>query len=77
MASARGSCGNARAVGAVIPLSWLEDASSELPPNSSVGNGSESTHRAWGPRSLDGLEGVARRWRCGHRSRAPTWPCAL
>uniref|UniRef100_A0A3Q2I958 G-protein coupled receptors family 1 profile domain-containing protein n=1 Tax=Equus caballus TaxID=9796 RepID=A0A3Q2I958_HORSE len=40
-------------------MNWREDPSSELSPNSSVGNGSESSHPARGPRSLDGLEGVA------------------
>ncbi|XP_055273572.1 relaxin-3 receptor 1-like [Moschus berezovskii] len=59
MASARGSCRMARAFGAVLPLNWFGDASSRQPSNSSVGNGSESTGPTWGPRSLDGLEGVA------------------
>lgn len=49
----------ARAFGAVLPLNWFGDASSRHPSNSSVGNGSESTRPTWGPRSLDGLEGVA------------------
>ncbi|MXQ82914.1 hypothetical protein E5288_WYG022751 [Bos mutus] len=49
----------ARAFGAVLPLNWFGDASSRQPSNSSVGNGSESTRPTWGPRSLDGLEGVA------------------
>ena len=48
----------ARAFGAVLPLNWFGDASSRQPSNSSVGNGSESTRPTWGPRSLDGLEGV-------------------
>ncbi|KAB1257251.1 Relaxin-3 receptor 1 [Camelus dromedarius] len=59
MASATGSCRIARVVGAVLSLNWLGGASSRLPSNSSVGNGSESTSQVWGPRSLDGLEGVA------------------
>ncbi|XP_036697882.1 relaxin-3 receptor 1-like [Balaenoptera musculus] len=50
MASARGSCRIARAIGAVLPLNWLGDASLGQPPNSSVGNGSESTRPTWGPR---------------------------
>ena len=49
----------ARAFGAVLPLNWFGDASSRQPSNSSLGNGSESTRPIWGPRSLDGLEGVA------------------
>lgn len=59
MASARGSCRIARAVGAVLPLNWLGDAPLGLPTNSSADNGSESTRLAWGPGSLDRLEGVA------------------
>ncbi|XP_045372657.1 relaxin-3 receptor 1-like [Camelus bactrianus] len=59
MASDTGSCRIARVVGAVLSLNWLGGASSRLPSNSSVGNGSESTSQVWGPRSLDGLEGVA------------------
>ncbi|XP_032324747.1 relaxin-3 receptor 1 [Camelus ferus] len=58
MASDTGSCRIARVVGAVLSLNWLGGASSRLPSNSSVGNGSESTSQVWGPRSLDGLEGV-------------------
>ncbi|XP_006888426.1 PREDICTED: relaxin-3 receptor 1-like [Elephantulus edwardii] len=58
MASARGSCRVARAIESVISLSRLTDASSGLPPNSSVGNGSESSRPAWGPRCLDCLEGA-------------------
>jgi hypothetical protein len=59
MASTKGSCRLVRAVGAVLPLSWPEDVWTGLPPNSSVGNGSESGGQAWGPRSPDALEWVA------------------
>lgn len=43
----------------MLPFSWLQEASSGLRPNSSLGNGLESTRPARSARSLDGLDWVA------------------
>ncbi|XP_006871004.1 PREDICTED: relaxin-3 receptor 1-like [Chrysochloris asiatica] len=58
MANARGSCHMARAFESVIPSNWRKDVASGLPPNSSVGNASESFRSTWGPHCPDCLEGA-------------------